>query len=216
MIKAGGLGVHIWLPGTYAESDDDFSAVLSAVVSKASMFGLLLVAGLLGVRAEIGLNPAYVLGWIGMLTAVLGAMMAIYQEDIKRLLAYSSMSQLGYIITAVALMSHLGWVAALYLAVNHFLFKAILFLAAAGVILRTGTRLMYRTGGLIKNMPFTFVAVLIGIIAMSGVPPLTGFGGKWLLFNALMDEGWYYLAALAFFSSAVAFLYLFRLIHSLL
>jgi formate hydrogenlyase subunit 3/multisubunit Na+/H+ antiporter MnhD subunit len=214
LIKAGGLGFHIWLPGTYAESDDDFSAVLSAVVSKASLFGLLLVAGLLGVRSEIGINPTYVLGWIGMLTAVFGAMMAIYQEDIKRLLAYSSMSQLGYIITAAALMSHLGWVTATYLAFNHFLFKAILFLAAAGVILRTGTRLMYKTGGLIKNMPFTFVAVMIGIIAMSGVPPLTGFGGKWLLFNALMDQGWYYLAALAFFSSAVAFLYLFRLIHT--
>jgi NADH:ubiquinone oxidoreductase subunit 5 (subunit L)/multisubunit Na+/H+ antiporter MnhA subunit len=67
---------------------------------------------------------------------------------------------------------------------------------------------------MIKNMPFTFVATMIAIIAMSGVPPLTGFGGKWLLFNAIMDKGWYWLAALAFFSSAVAFLYMFRLLQT--
>jgi NADH:ubiquinone oxidoreductase subunit 5 (subunit L)/multisubunit Na+/H+ antiporter MnhA subunit len=73
---------------------------------------------------------------------------------------------------------------------------------------------MYRMGGLIKNMPVTFVAVMIAIIAMSGVPPLTGFGGKWLLFNAMMDKGWYWLAAIGFFSSAVAFLYMFRLLQT--
>jgi formate hydrogenlyase subunit 3/multisubunit Na+/H+ antiporter MnhD subunit len=214
LIKTGGLGVHIWLPGAYAEADDDFSALLSAVVSKAGIFGLILVAAQLGVRSRIGLDPAYVLGWIGMLTATFGALMAVFQEDIKKTLAYSSMGQLGYIVTGVALMSHLGWVAALYLTVNHFLFKGILFLAAAGVVLRTGERLMYRMGGLIKNMPFTFVATMIAIIAMSGVPPLTGFGGKWLLFNAMMDKGWYWLAALAFFSSAVAFLYMYRILHT--
>ena len=214
IIKAGALGVHIWLPGAYMEADDDFSAILSAVVSKATIFGLILVAALLGVRADIGLDPAYLLGWIGVLTATFGALMAVFQEDMKGLLAYSSMSQLGYIVSAVALMSHLGWVTALYLSVNHFLFKGILFLAIAGVVLRSNTRLMYKTGGLIKNMPFTFVAVMIAIIAMSGVPPLTGFGGKWLLFNAMMDKGWHWLAALAFFSSAVAFLYMFRLLQT--
>ncbi len=214
VIKLGALGVHVWLPGAYTEADDDFTAMLSAVVSKAAVFGLVLVAARLGVRSEIGLDPAYALGWIGILTATFGALMAVFQEDVKRLLAYSSMGQLGYIVAGVALMNHLGWVAALYLTVNHFLYKGILFLAVAGVIYRTGTRLMYRMGGLIKNLPFTFFAVMIAIIAMSGVPPLTGFGGKWLLFNAMMDKGWYWLAALAFFSSAVAFLYMFRLLQT--
>ncbi len=214
VIKAGGFGFHIWLPGSYAEADDDTTAMLSAVMSKASIFGLLMVAAQLGVRADIGLDPAYVLGWIGILTATFGALMAVFQEDLKRLLAYSSMGQLGYIVAAVALMSHLGWVTALYLSVNHFLFKGVLFLAAAGVIYRSNTRLMYKMGGLIKNMPVTFVAVMMAIIAMSGVPPLSGFGGKWLLFNAMMDKGWYWLAVLAFFSSAVAFLYMFRLLQT--
>ncbi|NOQ90012.1 MAG: proton-conducting membrane transporter, partial [Gammaproteobacteria bacterium] len=203
LIKVGGFGMHIWLPGAYAEADDDFTAILSAVVSKAGIFGLIIIAAHLGVSSDIGLNPAYVLGWIGILTATFGALMAVFQEDIKRLVAYSSMGQLGYIVTGVALMSHLGWVSAMYITVNHFLFKGILFLSIAGVILRTNERLMYKMGGLIKNMPVTFTFSMIAIIAMSGVPPLTGYGGKWMLFNALMDKGWDWIAALAFFSSAV-------------
>jgi formate hydrogenlyase subunit 3/multisubunit Na+/H+ antiporter MnhD subunit len=214
LIKVGGFGAHIWLPGAYAEADDDFTVILSAVVSKAGIFGLVLVAGQLGVSSQIGLDPGYVLGWIGMLTATFGALMALFQEDIKKLLAYSSMGQLGYIVAGVALMSHLGWVSALYITVNHFLFKGILFLSVAGIIFRTNERFMYKMGGLIKNMPFTFVFSMIAIIAMSGVPPLTGFGGKWMLFNAMMDKGWYWLAALAFFSSAVAFLYMYRYLHA--
>ncbi|UCB55744.1 MAG: NADH-quinone oxidoreductase subunit F [Thiotrichales bacterium] len=214
VIKMGGFGVHIWLPDAYAEADDDFTAMLSAVVSKAGIFGLVIIAAQLGIRSDIGLDPAYVLGWIGILTATFGALMAVFQEDIKRLVAYSSMGQLGYIVTGVALMSHLGWVSALYLTVNHFLFKGILFLSIAGIVLRTNERLMYKMGGLIKNMPVTFVFTMIAIIAMSGVPPLTGFGGKWMLFNALMEKGWYWIAALAFFSSAVAFLYMFRLLQT--
>ena len=214
IIKMGGFGVHIWLPDAYAEADDDFTAIMSAVVSKAGVFGLLIIAAQLGVRADIGLDPAYVLGWIGILTATFGALMAVFQEDIKRLVAYSSMGQLGYIVAGIALMSHLGWVSALYMTVNHFLFKGILFLSIAGIVLRTNERLMYKMGGLIKNMPVTFVFTMIAIIAMSGVPPLTGFGGKWMLFNALMEKGWYWIAALAFFSSAVAFLYMFRLLQT--
>lgn len=214
IIKLGGFGVHIWLPDAYAESDDDFTAILSSVVSKAGIFGLIIIAAQLGVRSEIGLDAAYVLGWMGILTATFGALMAVFQEDIKRLVAYSSMGQLGYIVTGIALMSHLGWVSALYITVNHFLFKGILFLSVAGIILRTNERFMYKMGGLIKNMPFTFVFVMIAIIAMSGVPPLSGYGGKWMLFNALMEKGWYWIAALAFFSSAVAFLYMFRLLQT--
>jgi formate hydrogenlyase subunit 3/multisubunit Na+/H+ antiporter MnhD subunit len=214
IIKMGGFGVHIWLPDAYAECDDDFTAILSAVVSKAGIFGLIIIAAQLGVRSEVGLDAGYVLGWVGMLTATFGALMAVFQEDIKRLVAYSSMGQLGYIVTGVALMSHLGWVSAMYITVNHFLFKGILFLSVAGIILRTNERMMYRMGGLIKNMPFTFVFVMIAIIAMSGVPPLSGYGGKWMLFNALMEKGWYWIAALAFFSSAVAFLYMFRLLQT--
>jgi len=215
LIKAGCLGVHIWLPDAYTETDDDFTPLLSAVVGKAAIFGLLLVV----LQLAVGRGGAtdwilYAMGWLGLLTAFWGALMALFQEDVKKLLAYSSMGQVGYIVTAVAITSQLGWVSAGYLTINHLLFKGLLFLAAAGLIYRTNTRLMYQMGGLIKNLPLTFVSVLIGIIAISGVPPLSGFGSKWLLINALLERGWYWQAGLAFFASAVAFLYLFRLIHT--
>jgi NADH:ubiquinone oxidoreductase subunit 5 (subunit L)/multisubunit Na+/H+ antiporter MnhA subunit len=122
--------------------------------------------------------------------------------------------QVGYIVLGLAAMSHLGWVSALYHTVNHLLFKGLLFLAIAGVIYRTGTRRMYEMGGLIKKMPLSFISVLMGIIALSGVPPLTGFGGKWLLYEALIERGWYLQTAAAFMASTIAFLYCFRLIHS--
>lgn len=214
LVKLGALGVHVWLPATYSQTDDDFTALLSSVVSKASVFGLMLAAANVALQAEHVTDVALVLGWIGVITALAGALMAAFQEDIKLLLAYSSMGQIGYIVTCVAVMSHLGWVAAVYLSISHFLFKGLLFLAVAGVIYRTQTREMYKMGGLIKQMPFTFVAALIGIIAISGVPPLLGFGGKWMLYSALLEKHWYLQAGLAFFASAVAFLYLFRLIHT--
>ncbi|MCF7953980.1 MAG: hypothetical protein K9K78_07890, partial [Spirochaetales bacterium] len=140
---------------------------------------------------------------------------ALFQEDIKYTLAYSSMGQVGYMLLSFSLMTQLGWTNSLYLAVTHLLFKGMLFIAVAGVVRRTGTRLMYQMGGLISRMPFSFITVLIGIIALSGVPPLTGFGGKWMLYTALIEKGWYLDAAAAMFASGIAFLYLFRLIHSI-
>ncbi|MBN2460023.1 MAG: NADH-quinone oxidoreductase subunit F [Candidatus Cloacimonetes bacterium] len=215
LIKTGAVGVHIWLPGAYAETEDDFSPIISAILSKTGILGLLLVLLLMGKSFAANTELNTILGWIGVLTAFLGALFAIFQEDLKYMLAYSSMGQVGYIVLALALYSHLGWTAALYLAFNHIFFKGILFLAAAGIIQRLGTRKMYEMGGLINRMPLSFLAVLISIIALSGVPPLSGFGSKWLLYNALLEKEWYLQAALAFFASTVAFLYCFRLIHSI-
>ncbi len=215
LIKSGALGLHLWLPGSYAEAEDDTSPFLSALLSKAGILGFLVFLGIFGKNFLGDTSITVALGWIGVLTAFFGALMAIFQEDIKYLLAYSSMSQLGYIVLTAASLSHLGWAAAIYMSVNHFLFKAVLFITIAGVISRVQTRKMYEMGGLIKKMPLSFVAVLISIIAVSGVPPLTGFGGKWLMYNALFLKEWYLQAGLAFFAGAVSFLYLFRLIHTI-
>jgi len=109
----------------------------------------------------------------------------------------------------------MGWTTALYLAATHFLYKGMMWLSVAGASLRTGTRTMYLMGGLIKRMPLSFVSFLVGIIALSGVPPLTGFGGKWLLYHSLIAKGWYFEAAASFLASGIAFLYLYRMIHSI-
>lgn len=214
LIKAGAAGVHVWLPGTYAKADDDISALLSAVVSKVAIFGLL-VGTYIAIRSEAGLGLTHVLGWIGMLTTLVGALLAVRQDDIKLMLAYSSMSQLGYIVAAIALMSHLGWVTALYLVANHLLVKGILFLVAAAVILRTGTRLLSELGGLRRAMPHTFVLAAIAIVAMSGLPPLAGFGGKWLLLSAMMEKGWYAAALMTLLATFVGFLYMARFMQAI-
>lgn len=213
LFKIAAFGIHIWLPGAYAESDDDVTAFVSSVLSKVGIFGLILFIVIIGKNEITSVNGYYILAWIGVLTAVFGTLMAVFQEDIKYLLAYSSMGQIGLIVLAIASMSHLGMVTALYLTLNHLIFKGLLFLAFAGVIYRTKTRKMYQMGGLIKRMPFSFVSVLMAIIALSGVPPLSGFGGKWLLYNTLLEKEWYGLLSFSFISSMIAFLYCFRLIH---
>lgn len=217
-IKLGTWGVHIWAPDAYAESPDTFTPFLSAVVSKAPIFALVVLVA--NVRIEtvdtmLGtVDPMHLLAWAGGITAFGMALLAALQEDAKRLLAFSSVGQVAYIVVGFAVATPLGWTAAMYLTVNHFLFKALLFLAIAGVIYRTGTRTFYELGGLIKRMPFSFVSVLIGIIAVSGVPPLSGFVGKWLIYEALIDRGWLLLTGLMMFATMIAFLYLYRLIHS--
>jgi len=214
LIKVAALGLHIWLPSAYAEAEDETTSLLSSVLSKAGVFGMFIFLIMLRNVYTGNDIPMITLGWIGALTAFFGALMAVFQEDAKRLLAYSSMSQLGYVVLGLSLMSHLGWVSALYLTINHLFFKALVFMAIAGVILRTGTRNMYEMGGLIKKMPISFISVLMGIIAISGVPPLSGFGSKWFIYTSLLESGRYLQMGLAFFASAVAFLYLYRLIHT--
>ncbi len=218
-VKVASWGAHIWAPAAYSEAPDLFTPFLSGVISKVPIFALAALAARIAVPAvttRLGaLDLTHVLGWVGGVTAFGMTLLAVFQEDAKRLLAYSSVGQVGYIVLALAVMTPLGWSAALYHAVNHMLFKALLFVAVAGVILRTGTRDMSEMGGLIKRMPVSFVAVLIGIIALSGVPPLSGFTGKWLLYEALVEKGWLLLAGLSMFASAAAFPYLFRLIHSI-
>ena len=214
LVKLAAIGLHTWAPDAYTEADDDVTPLLSGLLSKAGVAGLvLLLIRTQGARFGT-LDANAILGWIGALTAFFATLYAVFQEDAKRLLAWSSVGQVGYIVLGLAAMSHLGWVAALYHTVNHLLFKGLLFLAIAGVIMRTGTRMMYEMGGLIKRMPLSFISVLMAIIALSGVPPLTGFGGKWLLYEALIERGWYLQTATAFFASTIAFLYCFRLIHS--
>lgn len=213
LTKTAILGLHIWLPGAHGEAESDVSPMVSAVLLKAGVFGLIILFASTQNHFELN-SIVYILGWVGAITALIANLAASFQEDAKRLLAYSSIAQLGYIVFALAMMTHLGWMAAFTYIINHFMYKAILFLAIGAVVLRVGTHNMYEMGGLIKKMPFAFIAVLIGIIALSGVPPLSGFTGKWLLYNAVILKGWYIQGAIAFFGGIIAFLYLFKLISS--
>ena len=215
MTKTATLGVHIWLPGAHAEAESDVSPMVSAILLKAGVFGLVLLAIFMGGEQAEGHPLFYVLGWLGAITALVANLSAVFQEDAKRLLAYSSIGQLGYILFAFSIMTHVGWLAGFTYTINHFMYKAVLFLVVGGIVLRLRTHYMHEMGGLIKRMPYSFIAVLIGIIALSGLPPLSGFAGKWLFYNASINKGWYFQGAIVFFSGIIAFLYLYRLIHSI-
>ena len=215
MTKTAAIGLHIWLPGAHAEAETDVSPMVSGILLKAGIFGLFVLLMSMGRQQLYGVELTHLMLWVGALTALLGNLMAIFQEDAKRLLAYSSIGQMGYALFGLALMNHLGWLLALVFVINHYVYKSMLFLSVGGVVKRTGTREMYRMGGLIKLMPLSFIAVLIGIIAMSGVPPLSGFGGRWIFYNAILDTEHRLPLVLIFLAGPVAFLYLFRLIHSI-
>ena len=215
MTKTAAIGLHIWLPGAHAEAETDVSPMVSGILLKAGLFGLTLLLMIMGKQSLYGIELTYVMLWIGALSALVGNLLAAFQEDAKRLLAYSSIGQMGYALFGLAMMNHLGWLMALMFVINHYIYKSMLFLSVGGVAKRTGTRDMYRMGGLITLMPLSFIAVLIGIIAVSGVPPLSGFGGRWIFYNAIMSSEYRLPMVLIFLSGPIAFLYLFRLIHTI-
>jgi len=215
MTKTAAIGVHIWLPGAHAEAETDVSPMVSGILLKAGLYGLFVLLMTMGKQSLYGVELTYVMLWIGAITALLGNLMAIFQEDAKRLLAYSSIGQMGYAVFGLALMNHLGWLLALMFVINHYIYKSMLFLSVGGVAKRTGTREMYQMGGLITLMPLSFIATLIGIIAVSGVPPLSGFGGRWIFYNAILTADARLPMVLIFLAGPIAFLYLFRLIHTI-
>ncbi|MEW7977174.1 MAG: proton-conducting transporter membrane subunit [Candidatus Sedimenticola endophacoides] len=215
MTKTAAIGLHIWLPGAHAEAETDVSPMVSGILLKAGLYGLFVLLMQMGSQQIYGIDLTHAMLWIGALSALLGNLMAIFQEDAKRLLAYSSIGQMGYALFGLALMNHLGWLMALMFVINHFIYKSMLFLSVGGIAKRTGTRDMYRMGGLITLMPLSFIAVLIGIIAISGVPPLSGFGGRWIFYNAIMEGPHRLPLVILFLAGPIAFLYLFRLIHTI-
>ncbi len=215
MSKTAVMGLHIWLPGAHAEAETDVSPMVSGILLKAGLFGLFILLMYMGKQQLYGIELTHLMLWLGAITALLGNLMAIFQEDAKRLLAYSSIGQMGYAVFGLAMMNQLGWLMALMFVINHYIYKSMLFLSVGGIAKRTGTREMYRMGGLLTLMPLSFIAVLIGIIAVSGVPPLSGFGGRWIFYNAIMTAEYRLPIILIFLAGPIAFLYLFRLIHTI-
>jgi len=214
-VKAALMPLHIWAPDGYREARDPFTAFFSGGLSKLGIYGfLLLLFVFIGADRFATFHiTKWTLAWLGGLTAFLGGFYAIFQTDIKRLLAFSSISQMGYAITALSLSTSLGVTASLYTVLSHALFKGILFITAASVILRTGKHSFDELGGLVKNMPLTFIVSVFAVIGLNGVPPMGGFPAKWLVYEGLIKAHYPGLIALMFAASTTAFLYSYRFIH---
>ncbi len=213
-VKSATMPLHVWAPGAYKFSPSSFTAIFSGALSKMGIFGIGLT--LFKLAAETGFYPYVkeILAWIGGLTALFATFYAVFSTDGKTLLAYSSIGQLGYIVTGLAIGTPLSIAAALFLTVLHAIFKGMLFLSVGAVYYRTGTTDMNKVSGLIRKMPYTFLTALFGIITVAGVPPLAGFSGKWMLYESLIQSKHYFLVIVLFFASTASFLYLYRFIFS--
>jgi len=193
-VKAGLFPLHIWLPSAHANAPSHVSAVLSGVTIKMGIYGLMRFSGWLPLPDGAG----WVVVVLGVMSAVLGVAFALGQHDLKRLLAYHSVENIGIILIGLgfALVAfqagNLPWgrlalAGALLHVWNHGLFKALLFFGAGSVLHATGTREMSRLGGLWRAMPWTAGLFALGAVAIVGLPPLNGFVSEWLVYLGLFD-----------------------------
>lgn len=193
-VKGGIFPLHIWLPSAHANAPSHVSAILSGVAIKMGIYGIVRFSGWLPTPATAG----WAVAALGVVSAVLGVAFALGQHDLKRLLAYHSVENIGIILMGVGFAmvatahGHATW-GALALAGgllhvwNHGLFKALLFFGAGSVLHATGTREMSRLGGLWRVMPWTASLFALGAAAISGLPPLNGFVSEWLVYLGMFD-----------------------------
>lgn len=195
--KAGLVPLHVWLPLAHPAAPSHVSALMSGVMTKVAVYGFIrVVFDLLG-------EPAWWSGMIvlllGGVTTVVGILHALMEQDLKRLLAYSTIENIGVIFVSLGLAlafeaNAMKWAAALALAaalfhvLNHSFFKSLLFFGAGAVLTATGERDMDKLGGLIHRMPLTSFAFLVGSVAISALPPFNGFVSEWLAFQAILQS----------------------------
>ncbi len=204
-LKAALVPFHAWLPDAYSSAPAPVSAMLSGVVSK--VIGIYVVTRLIFNVFGADDDVLGVFAWLGVVSMVVGGLLATGQSDIKRLFAYSSISQVGYIVLGLGLGTPLGVVGALYHLVNHSLFKSLLFLNAGAVEYATGSRDLERLGGLNRVMPVTGATSLLASMSIAGIPPLNGFWSKLIIILACVQVGSYGFAAVAAAMSIVTLAY---------
>lgn len=192
--KAGIAPFHPWLPDAHAEAPTPVSVLLSGVMIKMALYAMVRTVSIF--YPTLPAVSTFLVA-LGTFTMVFGILMAMSQDDIKRLLAYSSVSQIGYVLAGVGLGTYLGCYGGLYHLVNHALFKSLLFLCAGAVIHATGTRRISELGGLRHHMPITSVCFLVGALAIAGFPPLNGFWSKLTIYLALAKAGLWWAAIIA-------------------
>ncbi|HET7332224.1 hydrogenase 4 subunit B [Dyella sp.] len=194
--KAGLVPLHVWLPEAHPAAPSPVSAMMSGLMLKTAIYGLL--------RVSLDVLPAGPWWWgvltlaLGLGTALYGVVFAAVQTDMKRLLAYSSIENIGLIVAGIGLvlicrsvdmrvLAALALAAVLIHALNHALFKSLLFLATGSVMHATGERSLGKLGGLIRRMPWVAAFALVGSLAIAGLPPLNGFVSEWLLLQAFLQ-----------------------------
>ena len=185
--KAFIVPFHPLAADAHGAAPASISVMISGVLTKSGIYGIIRLTYFLFQTMNLG-TMQFLLVFIGSLSMFICVTMALAQHDFKRLLAFHSISQIGYVLTAVGLCTALGVSAGLYHAMNHTLFKGLLFLAAGAVLHETGTTDLGKLGGLSRKMPHTTVLFLIGAFSISGIPPFNGFASKWMIYQATYQK----------------------------
>ncbi|MBN2610169.1 MAG: hypothetical protein JXB00_01290 [Bacteroidales bacterium] len=214
--------LHVWLPPAHSEAPSPFSSVLSGILIKIGTYGIILLIFVIiqiNVFLNLGegiLSVRYIISIIGVITILIPTFIALLQDDAKRLLAWSTIAQAGYIILGIAYGTSESVAGGMFHFFNHAIFKSLLFMVVGAVEYRTnGVRDLNSLGGLIKKMPVTFIGGLIGICGLIGVPLTNGFVSKWLIYKTLILNNSPFLAFAALLGTWGTILYSYKLIHNM-
>lgn len=215
-LKLAMFPLHLWLPNAYAYSPSIVSAFLAATATKVALYVMLrFLLSVFGHEFALDTMPLdkifLVLGILAILSA---SLVAIYEENIKRMLAYSSVAQIGYMVLGIGIATGAGITASVLHLFNHALMKGALFLALGAVMYRLGSVELSSFAGLGKRMPWTMAAIVIGGLSLIGVPPTVGFVSKWYLIVASLERGWWPVAVIVLAGSILALIYVWRLIEA--
>lgn len=216
-LKVALFPFHMWLPNAYTYAPSLVSAFLAATATKVGIYVMVrFVFTIFGAVYAFEVMPlAWVLIPFALVAMFVGSTVAIFQDDVKRLLAYSSVAQIGYIVLGIGIDSETGIAAGLIHLFNHGIMKGALFLALGAVALVQGGTLMKHMAGLGRRMPFTAGAIVIGGLSLVGVPLTVGFISKWYLVMAALDAGLWPVVALIMISSLLALVYVWRVVEQM-
>ncbi|MFQ5867619.1 MAG: complex I subunit 5 family protein [bacterium] len=218
-VKAGMVPLHTWLPEAHPIAPSPISALLSGIMIKVGIYMMIRIYW--QIFAQV-ISWQFVLMLLGSISILIGGIMALVQKDSKRLLAFSSISQIGYMILGIGIGTTIGIAGGLFHLMNHVFFKGLLFLCIGAVLYRTKIRDLSKLGGLANQMPITFITCSIAALSISGVPPFNGFVSKWMIYQAIIERcqmpgaGYQIIFLIAaMFGSALTLAYFAKLIHSI-
>lgn len=186
-VKSFVVPFHAPAADAYMTAPSSISMIFSGMVNKAGVYGMIRIVYIIFQAMDLA-SVQILITVIGTITMFIGVTMALAQHDFKRLLAFHSISQIGYVMTAVGLGTALGLTGGLFHALNHTLFKGLLFLCAGAVLYSAGTTDLDKLGGLSKKMPKTTICFLVGAFSISGLPPFNGFASKWMIYQATYSK----------------------------
>jgi multicomponent Na+:H+ antiporter subunit D len=215
-LKLAMFPLHLWLPNAYTYAPSVVTAFLAATATKVAVYVLLrFMLDIFGIDFALGRMPfEYILLPVGVIGILSASLVAIYQVEVKRLLAYSSIAQIGYMLLGIGLASTTGVTGAILHLFNHALMKGALFLALAAIAYRLRSTSLQDLTGLGRRMPWTMFAIVIGGLSLIGVPATVGFVSKWYLVLAALEQGLWPVALLILLGSLLAVVYVWKLVEA--